>query len=314
MISNKFIISIDLGGTNTRLAILNNQYQIIDKLILNTKDKKNPKDLIEELILSIKGLLSKHKINKNKILGLGIGVPGPVDIKKGLIHFLPNIPGCKNVRLREVLMQRLKFPVFLENDANLFALGEFHLGSAKGFKNIIGITLGTGVGGGIILDGNLYRGSQFAAGEIGHMPVVMQGRSCNCGSRGCLEAYVGNKRILSLARESFPDSISLDKISILATKGNKKAIVIWQKVGYFVGFSLSAVVNLLNLDAIIIGGGVANAGRVLFKSIRETIKLYSMPMQGAHVRVIKSKLGDNAAIFGAAILVKGLIPKGRCPK
>ena len=300
----KFIVSIDLGATNLKLAILNQQYKIIAKKTLTTQTLGSFPELINSIVASVKKLIKACQLNKKDILGLGLGVPGPVDINKGIIHFLPNIPGCKNIRLGHILNRKLGLPVYIDNDANLFTLGEFYLGAGKGFKNVIGITLGTGVGGGIILAGRLYRGKKFVAGEIGHMPVVMRGVRCNCGAQGCLEAYIGNQKILSQAKRVFKKPIGLKALSQLAARGNQQAIKIWQTVGYFLGFALSGIVNLLNPDAIIIGGGVANGGKPLFARIKKTILENAMPVQARYVRVLKSKFGANAALIGAAILVK----------
>ena len=313
---NKFIIGIDLGGTNLKLAVLNHRYKIIEKKIFCTSGivsrggsagrpvLKNSQALIEAIVRSVEDLIKRRALNKKDILGLGLGVPGPVDTKKGIIHFLPNIPGCRSIRVGQVLKKTLGLPVYVDNDANLFTLGESCLGAGKGYKNIIGITMGTGIGGGFILEGRIYRGQRYAAGEIGHMPLVLQGIRCNCGGRGCLEAYIGNEKILSWAKRVFQKEVSLRRLGELAFQGNKKAIRIWQIVGYLLGFTLTGVINLLNPDAIVVGGGVAGAGRVLFDSIKKTAQANAMSVQAKHIRILKSKFGESAGLIGAAILVK----------
>lgn len=313
---NRFIISIDLGGTNLKLAILNHQYKIIEKKKLSTsrivsdrrsvstQTLKNSQALIQAIVRSTENLIKHCGLNKKDILGLGLGAPGPVDTKKGVVHFLPNIPGCKNIRLGQALKKNLGLPIYIDNDANLFTLGEFRFGAGKGYRNIIGITLGTGIGGGFILEGRLYRGERFAAGEIGHMPITIQGIKCNCGGRGCLEAYIGNEKILSWAKRVFQEEVNLRRLGELASRGNQKAIRIWQITGYLLGFTLTGVINLLNPDAIVIGGGVANAGRVLFDSIKKTVQVNAMPVQAKHIRILKGKLGESAGLIGAAALVR----------
>jgi glucokinase len=198
----------------------------------------------------------------------------------------------------------LGLPVYLDNDANLMALAEFHRGAAKGAKNAVCLTLGTGVGGGIIIEKRLYRGSTFNAGELGHIPINENGSQCNCGGKACIETYVGNARILREARRIFKRRISLEDISALAKRKNKRAVKIWQDAGRRLGIALSGVVNSLNPDVIVIGGGVASAGAVLFQNIRLAIKQRAMHIQAKHVKVKAAKLGSDAGLIGAGLLVR----------
>jgi len=301
---NKFILGIDLGGTNLKIALLNSAYKIKAKQVLSTKSFKTKDALIQAIYDSVNGFISSHNLRKNDILGVGLGLPGPIDSREGIVHFFPNIPGWKEVRLRNILRNKIKLPVAIDNDANLMCLAEFKLGSAHGFKNVICLTLGTGVGGGLIIDAKLYRGSTYASGEIGHVPVNESGPQCNCGGSGCLEVYVGNSRILGFAKKTFRRDISLEELSALAHKKNKLAMKVWEETGKHLGIALSGVVNMLNLDAIVIGGGVADAGRFLFEKIRQTINQRAMSVQARHVRIFKAKLGSDAGLIGAAILVK----------
>jgi glucokinase len=195
-------------------------------------------------------------------------------------------------------------PVFIDNDANLMCLAEHELGAAKGARNAVCLTLGTGVGGGLIIEGKLFRGSSFAAGEIGHMPINENGPDCNCGGMSCLESYIGNRRIAARVRHVFGRDIPLEEVSRMAAAGNRKAAAIWEDAGVKLGLALTGVVNLLNPDRIVIGGGVANAGKVLFSKVVETILSRAMVVQAKEVRVFKAKLGNDAGMLGAAILVK----------
>ncbi|OGX19392.1 MAG: hypothetical protein A3K83_03830, partial [Omnitrophica WOR_2 bacterium RBG_13_44_8b] len=224
--------------------------------------------LILAIINSINFILESRGLKKKDILGAGIGFPGPIDNKRGLVHFLPNVPGWREVNLKKILEDKLKVPVLLDNDAKLMALAEYKLGEAGSFANVLCITLGTGVGGGIILGGKLYRGQDNAAGEIGHMPINENGPRCNCGGVACLEAYIGNKKILRQASKLFKRDISLEELSGLARKHNKLALSVWQEVGRRLGMALAGAVNLLNLDAVVIGGGVAGAGSILLNKVR----------------------------------------------
>ena len=302
--AKKFVIGIDLGGTNLKVALVDSEYKIKYRQILSTQGFVKKESLIRALIDSVNKLIKNNKLNRADISGIGLGLPGPIDVRKGLVHFFPNIPGWREVNLKQILEQRLRLPVFLDNDANLMCLAESKLGAAKGAKNAVCLTLGTGVGGGIIVEGRLYRGQGFAAGEIGHIPINEKGPRCNCGGVACLEAYTGNNRIISQAKRLFKRTISLEDLSRLAKKGNKPARALWSKVGMRLGVALSGVVNLLNPDVIVIGGGVAGAGKILFDRVKEVILKRAMPVQAKHVKIFKAKLGSDAGLIGAAILVK----------
>lgn len=302
--TKKFIISIDLGGTNLKAALLDLNYKIIDRETLSTRSFMQKEDLIMGIVHSVNRFIKYNNLSKAQILGIGLGLPGPVDAKRGIVHFFPNIPGWKEVRLKNILEKKLDLAVFLDNDAKLMTLAEHKLGAAKGWLNVLCMTLGTGIGGGIIINGKLYRGFNNAAGEIGHLAINEKGAYCNCGSYGCLEAYIGSRRIINRAKKTFKRNITLEELSQLALKRNRAAIDIWRQTGSHLGFALASVVNLLNLDAIVIGGGVAKAGKVLFNSIKETLTSQSMSVQGKHVNICKAKFGNEAGLIGAAIMVK----------
>ncbi|MDP2927717.1 MAG: ROK family protein [Candidatus Omnitrophota bacterium] len=300
----KFIIAIDLGGTNLKCALLDSSLKIKAKSSFSTKSFDNKYKLIQGITDSVDSFILNQRLKRSAILGVGIGVPGPVDTLKGIVHFLPNIPGWKEVRLKKILEQKTKLSVFIDNDAKLMTLAEHGAGAAKKYKNVLCLTLGTGVGGGLIINDLLYRGPDNAAGEAGHFPLNERGPRCGCGARGCLETYVGNNKIIKDARKLFGSKITLERVSALARQNNPEAIDFWSQVGKKLGLALSGIVNLLNLDLIVIGGGVSCAGGVLFENIRRTILLRAMLVQAKRVRVVKAKLGIDAGIIGAGYLVK----------
>jgi len=303
--AKKFIICIDLGGTNLKVALLDLNYKIKDREILSTRSFKEKDDLILGILHSVTRFIKYNNLSKAQILGVGLGLPGPVDARAGIVHFFPNIPGWREVRLRDILRKKLSLPVYLDNDAKLMTLAEHKLGAAKGYRNVLCMTLGTGIGGGIIINNKLYRGFNNAAGEIGHLPINEKaGAPCNCGRYGCLEAYVGNQRIIKEAKRVFKRAITLEELSWLALKHNRLAVDIWRKTGSHLGFALAGVVNLLNLDAIVIGGGVAGAGNVLFENIKQALLRQAMSVQARHVKLFKAKLGNEAGLIGAAIMVR----------
>lgn len=302
---SKYIIGIDLGATNIKIGLVDSKGRITIRRILSTNSFAGREKILNALIKNIYNILQIKKLKPKDILGIGIGLPGPIDFKKGRVHYLPNISGWKDFPIKKWIAAKTRMPVFVDNDVNLVTLAEHRKGAGVGSDNMICITLGTGVGGGIIIDGHLYRGSSFAAGEVGHMPIVKDGPVCNCGGRGCLERFVGNRYILKMAKSRFKNNkITLEKLAELARKGNSKAIKIWQDVGEFIGVGLTGVVNLLNPKKIVVGGGVSGAGKVLFDAIRKTISSRAMPTQAKTVKVVKAKFAAEAGIIGAAILVK----------
>ncbi len=300
----RFIVGIDVGGTNLKIGLFDAKYNLKSKEILSTNKFLNKGALITATVNSINKIIARNNIRKSEILGIGLGVPGPTDEESGIVHFLPNIPGWREVNLKRILKRRLKLPVAVDNDAKLMCLAEFVRGSAKGFKNVLCLTLGTGVGGSLIINGKLFRGANNASGEIGHIPINEFGPKCNCGKFACLEAYIGNNKIIEEARKNFKRPISLEELGILARKRNRRALEIWVSVGRHLGVALSGIVNLLNLDAVVIGGGVSNAGQMLFSAVRKTISERAMSIQAQHVKILKAKLGSDAGLIGAAILVK----------
>ena len=299
-----YCIAIDLGGTNLKTALLDPRYNILDRYLLFTGNFSRKADLIQAITFCVETIISRNKLNKKNIAGLGLGLPGPIDVEKKVVHFFPNIPGWKHVALGRILEQKFMVPVFLDNDAKLMALAEHRLGAARGFKDAVCITLGTGVGGGIIIGGRLYRGRDNASSEIGHIPINETGPFCNCGGRACVEAYIGNRRIAQEARRIFGRDIPLEEISRRARAGDHKARALWRTVGTRLGIMLAGVVNMLNPQVIVIGGGVAGAGAVLFERVREVVSARAMAVQSRKLKIVRAKLGNDAGLIGAAIMVR----------
>ncbi len=299
-------IGVDVGGTNIKLGLVAPSGKIIAKTSLVTKSYvRHPRQLIDALEAAIRDIIQENNKTIKDIAGIGIGVPGLVDVSKGNVIFMPNVPGWKNIPLRKILQGKLRLPVLMDNDVNLIALGEWKLGAGKGCKNLICITLGTGVGGGLVLDGALYRGEGFVAGEIGHIPLNEDGPACNCGGVGCFERYVGNRTLMAKAAKMFhKKDIRIEDVFALASRGNVRAIAFWRETATHIGNALVGVINLLNPRLIIIGGGVANNYKFMEKTIRKVIQQRALKVQRDMVRIVRAKLGDEAGILGAHILVK----------
>lgn len=294
-----YTIGVDLGATFVKMGVVDRRGKVYFRRKFLTPPGSKKSLLIDAIIYNIRDII---KASGKKISGVGIGVPGPVDSKKGIVHYFPNIKGWNEVPLKAILQKKLGMAIELDNDVNAMTLGEFTFGAGKGSKNLVCITLGTGVGGGIIIDGRLYKGSSMAAGEIGHMPISVSGPECNCGGIACLERYVGNKYILERAKKVFGSSITLEKLSGLARSGNKKARGIWTDVAEKLSVTIIGVVNLLNPDKIVVGGGVSSAGSLILTPLKKQVKSRAMKDQAKHVKIVPAKLGPDAGIIGSSLL------------
>jgi len=313
---NKYYIGIDIGATNTKFAIVDSKGRLKSKKSIRTTSYGNAIEFVAIISDIIYLFIREKKIRKKEIRGIGIGAPGAIDGKKGVIHYLTNIKGWKNVYLKKIIESRLGISAYLDNDANVMALGEFIFGAGCGTKNMIGITLGSGVGGGLIINRNLYRGTNSAGGEVGHIPISLNSNKCPCGGRGCLEVYVGapyiikralkeikgKKTLITKLVKGVPSNLTPKLIYKAAIKGDRIAKKILRETGIYLGIGLSGMINLLNPEMIVIGGGVANAGRFIFDAVRETVKKRAMKLQAKTAKIVKAELGENAGVIGAAAL------------
>lgn len=316
--SKRWIIGIDFGATYVKLARLDLKGKIIRKAFFPTASFKSRESLILKMIEEANHLIGK---DRKSILGLGIGVPGQVDYQKGIIYNLTNVKGWRKAALKDIMRKRLGLPVYIDNDAQVAALGEMEWGAARGYKNIVCITLGSGVGGGVIIDGELYHGRGYSAAEIGHICIDKEGPCCNCGNRGCMETFVGasyivkevtrrlkrgaRSTILKLAKGKF-SNITPELIDQAARKGDSFAKGIWRDVGYNIGVGLSSVVNMLHPEIIVIGGGISKTGKLLFDTISQTIGDRAIEIFVKDLKVVRARFIEDAGIVGAAALVKSV--------
>ncbi|MGD1214942.1 MAG: ROK family protein [Terriglobales bacterium] len=334
---NRFSIGVDLGGTNLRIAAVDEQGGLIEKVTLGTRISLGPDHVISDMCDAIQRMSDKYR-NAAPLLGIGIGVPGIIDMQTGLVRESPNLPGWVDYPARAAIEQRLKTVVILENDANVAALGEKWLGAAKDYSDVAMLTLGTGVGGGLVMGGVIWRGANGMAGEFGHTTVEPEGYPCGCGNRGCLEQYASATAVVRLAREAIASNgasalaraahsdpeFSAKSIYNLAIQGDEDARRIFRYVGRCLGIVLSAMVNSLNLPIYVIGGGVSSAWEAFSPSIFEELRRRSIVYaataphdpsatnQGAsaHVEagpghktiITRALLGSDAGLYGAARL------------
>ena len=302
------VIGVDVGGTNIKLGVVHPSGKVIARTSFATELFASSKTkLIGALAQEIKAITIESGLKNKNIAGIGIGLPGLIDHTNGIVRFLPNIPGWRNVRLKSILEDKIGLPVSIDNDVKLITLAEWKFGAGRGVANMVCLTLGTGVGSGLILDNRLYRGAGNAAGELGHLPLNEDGPACNCGGFGCLEAYVGNRRLLSRAEAIMGrKDVTLEGMFALAEEGNKKALVFWKETAEHLGNGLVAVVNLLNPSKIVIGGGVSNNHKYIFKTAQDVIARRAMSTPSGMVQIVRAKLGNDAGIIGAQVLVKNV--------
>jgi glucokinase len=330
-------IGVDLGGTNLRIAAVDDRGTLVEKVTLGTKVSLGRDHVIDDMCGAIERLLDKYK-DSCTLLGIGIGVPGIIDMATGLLRESPNLPGWEDYPVRAEIERRLKTLVILQNDANVAALGEKWLGAARDFDDMAMITLGTGVGGGIVLKGSIWHGMNGMAGEIGHTTVEPQGHPCKCGNLGCVEQYASATAIVRLAQETIaadPNSslarashsdpeFSAKSLYNLAIQGDEDARKIFRRVGEALGIVLSTLVNCLNLPIYVIGGGVSSAWDAFSPAIFEELRWRSMvyaatapddpnaprrgasakikPMPGRKTIITRALLGSDAGLYGAARL------------
>lgn len=313
--SKKFAIGIDVGGTNLKFGLVDKKGKILKKKTLPTLSYLGKDAVLKQIIKGIRDIT--FQLKDRDIPGLGIGTPGLVDSRRGVVYELTNILGWKKVPLKQILEREFRWPVFIDNDVNLMTLGEWACGGAKGAQNVVCLTLGTGVGGGIIIDGRLYRGASLTAGEIGHIPIELRGLRCNCGNNGCLERYIGNRYIVEKAKvylRKNRDTIihrwvneGKDITPEILAKGarikDRFCLGIWEEFTEYLASALSGVVNFLNPERIIIGGGISQAGEVIFTPLRRKVREKAMSIPGKKVKILKAALGERAGIIGAAVLV-----------
>ena len=304
MENGSLAIGIDFGGTTIKSAVVNGAEIVHRGTTIDTQSHGAP-ELIAALVGEILGLKGQFPA----VVAAGVGLPGIVDSVRGIVHQLTNVKGWTETPLRDLLKEKTGLRVHIDNDAKAMTYGEWKFGAGRDFTNVVCLTLGTGVGGGLILDGKLYRGSSLGAGEIGQMSIDRNGLPGNYGNLGALEKYVGNAQITERARRRYAaagkDPLSVASpaaLAIAAREGDPVALELWEEIGTEIGVACANVVWLLNPDCVILGGGVANAGELLFTTIRRVIGERTMHVFHERLEVLAAKLGTDAGMIGCAAL------------
>jgi len=310
-------IGIDLGGTAIKAGVVSHDGQILGRGQRATEAARGVERVLANCVQAAADALADANVVPAQVAGVGVGAPGICDALRGVVIRAGNIR-WENVAVAPILGARLGLPVWLENDANCAALGEQWCGAARGSSHVILITLGTGVGGGLILDGRIYGGSSGWAGELGHMPVVPGGQPCSCGRLGCLETVASaaamgaaGRRAVELGRSPAMARIAAEQggrvdarvVIRAAREGDEAARTILNEAGHYLGLASAALISVLNPELIVVGGGGSYAGEFVLEPMRRTIARCAMPQPARLVRVVQAALGNDAGLIGAASLV-----------
>jgi glucokinase len=317
-VREQFIVGIDLGGTNIAAGAmpLDGTREIAMRMI-PTLAEGGAAAVVDRIAALVEDVITQTRsetgAERSDFLGVGIGSPGPLDRARGVVIVTPNL-GWRDFPLRDEVSSRVNLPATLDNDANCATLGEFWCGAAKGGRNVVGMTIGTGIGGGLILDGKLYHGASDAAGEIGHTTIDSTGRRCKCGNYGCLEAYTSGPAIAVRAREVLEvddDSILLqmvggDAMKITAQtvfeaskRGDRVALEVVRDTAHFLGVGVSNLINIFNPDTFVIAGGVTQAGDLLFEPLRAEVRRRAFKPSVEACRIVPGALPLSAGVVGA---------------
>ncbi len=297
----EYSIGVDLGGTNLRAAAISRDGAMLDKIGGSTHLSAGRDAVVADIVGAIRTM--RDKAGGARLMGVGIGVPGFIEIEKGLIVGSNNLPGFDGFPVRDEIEKHLGTRVILENDANAAAMGEKWIGAGREVQDLVLLTLGTGIGGGIISGGRILHGFVGMAGEFGHMTVVPNGNPCGCGNYGCLEKHASATAIVAMARMlSLGEDLTSEAVYQLAEAGNAKAKMCFRAMGEALGIALANLINVFNFPLFLLSGGVLAAWDLFAPPMMEQIELRSFTYRNVHTRVEKATLGNEAGLFGAAYL------------
>jgi glucokinase len=319
LILGNYILGIDLGGTNLKAGIVDTHGKIIHQLSIKTNNNADPETisqqifgLVDEIIKSSSSTTTGAglKITPADILGIGLGSPGLIDKKGETILFSPNLPLWRNIPIKRMISERFHMPCVLENDANAAAWGEKWAGAGKNVDSLVMITLGTGIGGGVVINNKLWRGAHNVAGEVGHMVIQMNGPKCSCGNYGCIEAYASAtsmvRRFKELLQSGVPSSLKNDgeitakTINNAALRGDKASLDTIRETGRYLGIALVNIMHIVNPEMIVLAGGMTGSGDLLMNPIKQVISQGAFEASYKDTHLVFSQLGNDAGIIGAA--------------
>jgi len=313
-----YTIGIDLGGTNIKGGVCDAHSALIARHSIDTQAERGPDHVIRRMAELVDELRRRAKLDPAQVAGVGVGAPGPMSHKRGVVYHAPNLPGFVDIPLRDRMQAATGFRSVIENDANAAAYGEFAAGAGRDVRDMVMLTLGTGIGGGIILDGQLCRGYFDNAGEVGHTLVVPNGRACPCGQHGCLERYASANAVAERLAEAVTageDSILKPKVlahtafdarDVLAAidQGDTLAARIWDETCFYLALSVVNLQHVLNPELVVFAGGLINAGQRLLSLVQHHFERLSWKIAPDQPRIALATLGTDAGTIGAAVLAR----------
>jgi glucokinase len=314
--SKKFTVGIDVGGTKILTTLWDAQFRLQAEVKNKTKTEAGQEYFVKTIIDSVRTVMDEADVLRSQVAGVGIGCPGVIDARRGVVVDSPNISFLKNLPLAKILSRKLKLPVVLGNDVQTGLYGEYQFGAAKGYSNVIGIFLGTGIGGALIIDGRPYAGTSGSAGEIGHLQVDPQGPLCGCGQRGCFEALAGRLAIaaeaaVAVARHQAPHLDDKTGADIRAIKsgtlakaieaGDRPLAQLIRRKAELLGRVMASLANVINPELFVLGGGLVQAMPALIsKEAERSLRAHALRSVAQHAKVAVAKLGDYSTAMGAA--------------
>jgi glucokinase len=309
------VVTIDLGGSKIALGIVSRDYRILAREHLLTQAEEGADSVIKRIISAVRQITASANTALSHLYGVSIAAAGAIDSRRGIVTLSPNLPGWRDIPLGSIIEERLGIKTWLLNDANAAALGEHHFGAGRGVANLVYLTIGTGIGGAVIIDGKLYTGGCGSAGEIGHMTIDTNGPRCECGNIGCLEQLAAGKAIAREAKKRLGsgerstlteavagklETVTAEDVAVAAKKGDSLAVDVINSAATYLGVGMVNLVNIFNPEAIIIGGGVASMGDLLLAPARRMVRERAFPESAAVVRIVTAELGGDAGLLGAA--------------
>ncbi len=309
----EYAVGIDLGGTNIKGGLVRRDGEVVSRKSIKTEAEGAAAHVIRRIAGLVNDLVAEAGVGKASVVGVGVGSPGPLDTQAGIVHSSGNLRWT-NVPLCDMLRPQVGLPVFLENDANAAGFGEAWVGAARNSQCMVLLTLGTGIGGGIVIGGQLWRGVADTGAELGHMTIKFDGRPCNCGNRGCIEAYAAAPAVAARMREAVDagrdsslrdailanEEVDSERIHKAAVAGDALAREIIEETGRFLGVAVASLVNIFNPDYIVLHGGMVNAGEMLLGPLRQEMSGRCFEVSRRHLRILPSALRGDAGIIGAA--------------